>query len=90
MPTVAELGGPAGFEVAAWTGLLAPKGTAKVLVEQINRDVARAVAEPDVRERFGGFGYEAWPLSPAATTAAIEAEVRRYANTVSRLNLKLD
>jgi tripartite-type tricarboxylate transporter receptor subunit TctC len=90
VPTVGEAGGPAGFEVAAWTGLLAPKGTPKAIVEQINRDVAKAVAEPDVRERFAGFGYEAWTLSPAAMTAAMEEEVRRYAGTIKRLNLQLD
>ena len=62
----------------------------KAIVEQLNRDVAKALAEPDVRERFGGFGYEAWPLSPAATAAAMEADVRRYAGTVKRLNLQLE
>jgi tripartite-type tricarboxylate transporter receptor subunit TctC len=90
VPTVAESGGPTGFEVAAWTGLLAPKGTPKAIVDQINRDVAKAIAEPDVRERFAGFGYEAWPLSPAQTSAAMEADVHRYADTIKRLNLQLD
>jgi tripartite-type tricarboxylate transporter receptor subunit TctC len=90
VPTVAESGGPAGFEVAAWTGLLAPKGTPKAIVDQINRDVAKALAEPDVRERFASFGYEPWPLSPAQTSAAMEADVRRYADTIKRLNLQLD
>ena len=37
-----------------------------------------------------GFGYEAWPLSPAQTAAAIEADVRRYADTIERLNLQPD
>lgn len=90
IPTVAEAGGPAGFEVGAWTGLLAPKGTPSAIVERVNRDVAKAVAEPDVRERFAGFGYEAWPLSPAQTAAAVEADVRRYAETIKRLNLQLE
>ncbi|HUL93381.1 MAG TPA: tripartite tricarboxylate transporter substrate binding protein [Burkholderiales bacterium] len=90
VPTVAESGGPAGFEVAAWTGLLVPKHTPKAIVDQVNRDVAKAVAEPDVRERFASFGYEAWPLSPARMSAAIEADVRRYADTIKRLKLQLD
>jgi hypothetical protein len=32
----------------------------------------------------------AWPLSPAQTSAATEADVRRYADTIKRLNLQLD
>ena len=69
---------------------LLPKGTAKAIVDQISRDVAKALAEPDVRERFASFGYEPWPLSPAQTSAAMEADVRRYAATIERLNLQLD
>jgi tripartite-type tricarboxylate transporter receptor subunit TctC len=49
-----------------------------------------ALATPDVRERFASFGSEAWPLSPAQTSAATEADVRRYADTIKRLNLQLD
>ena len=90
VPTVSESGGPAGFEVAAWTGLLAPRGTPRAIVEQVNRDVARAVAEPEVRERFAAFGYEAWDITPAQTSAAMAAELRGHAGTIKRLNLQLD
>jgi len=90
VPTVGESGGPTSFEVAAWTGLLAPKGTPKAIVERLNRDVAKVLAEPDVRERFAGFGYEAWPLAPSAMSVAMEADVRRYADAIKRLDLQLD
>jgi tripartite-type tricarboxylate transporter receptor subunit TctC len=81
---------PANFEVGAWTGLLAPKGTPKAIVDRINQDVAKAVAEPDVRERFAGFGYEPLPLSPADMGALMEADTKRYADTIKRLNLSLE
>jgi tripartite-type tricarboxylate transporter receptor subunit TctC len=90
VPTVAESGGPAGFEMVASTVMLAPKGTPRPLIDQINRDIAKAVAEPDLRERFAAFGYDPWPLSPADTAAAMEGDMRRYAETVKRLNLQLD
>jgi len=90
VPTVGESGGPTSFEVAAWTGLLAPKGTPKAIVERLNRDVAKVLAEPDVHERFAGFGYEAWPLAPSAMSVAMEADVRRYADAIKRLDLQLD
>jgi tripartite-type tricarboxylate transporter receptor subunit TctC len=60
------------------------------IIGAINRDVAKAIAEPGVRERFATFGYEAWPLLPAQTAAAMETDVRRYADTIKRLNLQLD
>lgn len=37
-----------------------------------------------------GFGYEAWPLSPTQTAAAREPDLRRYADTIKRLNLQPD
>jgi tripartite-type tricarboxylate transporter receptor subunit TctC len=70
--------------------LLAPKGTPKAIVDQVNADVAKAVADPEVRERFAAFGYEAWPLTPAETAAAMEADTKRYADIIKRLNLQLD
>ncbi|HKC43185.1 MAG TPA: tripartite tricarboxylate transporter substrate binding protein [Burkholderiales bacterium] len=90
VPTVAESGGPASLEVAAWTGLLAPRGTPKALVDRIGQDVAKILAEPDVRERFAAFGYEAFPQSSAEMTATIEADRTRYGEVIKRLNLSLD
>src|SRR5678815_5181351 len=58
VPTVAEAGGPAGFEVKAWVALFVPHGTPPVVVAKINQDVAKVLAEPDVKERFAGFGFE--------------------------------
>jgi len=90
VPTVAESGGPAGLEVTAWTGLLAPRGTPKALVDRIGQDIAKILAEPDVRERFAAFGYEAFPQSSAEMTATIEADRKRYGEVIKRLNLSLD
>jgi tripartite-type tricarboxylate transporter receptor subunit TctC len=90
VPTVAESGGPAGFEVAAWTGLLAPRGTPKALVDRIGQDVAKVLAEPDVRERFAAFGYEPFPQSPAEIAATMAADRKQYAEVIKRLNLSLD
>ena len=90
VPTVAESGGPASFEVTAWTGMLAPGGTPKALVDRIGRDIAKILAEPDVRERFAAFGYEAFPQSSAEMAATIEADRKRYDEVIRRLNLSLD
>jgi len=90
VPTVGESGGPAGFEVKAWTGLFAPHGTPKAIVSQINENVARAVSEPEVRQRFLAFGYEAFPVAPADMDRLVEAESRRYGDIIRRSNISLD
>src|SRR5207253_3316641 len=51
VPTVAESGLP-GFDYNLWVGLFAPAGTPAELVDKINKDVARALQAPDIKERL--------------------------------------
>ncbi len=90
VPTVGEAGGPADFEVKAWTALFAPRGTPKSLTARLNADVAAALAEPDVRERFVAFGYEPFPVAPGDMTKLLEAESRRYGEIIKRSKISLD
>jgi tripartite-type tricarboxylate transporter receptor subunit TctC len=55
VPTTAEVGQP-GFELSAWYGCHGPAGMPRALVEQIQQDIARAMAFPDVREKLLGMG----------------------------------
>src|SRR5919201_247308 len=48
VPTVEEAGGPAGFQIDSWIGLVAPRGTPVEVVRKINADVNRVIAEPEV------------------------------------------
>ena len=52
------------FERDATTGILAPAGTPRAIVNQISRDVARAIEFPDVKERMDGIGFERAPMTP--------------------------
>ena len=80
VPTIAESGLP-GFEFTFWSGLWAPAGTPPSVVERINREVVRAMSQPDVRERFANLGAE-----PAEMTAAQFARfVRSETEDVARL-----
>ncbi|RYF35802.1 MAG: tripartite tricarboxylate transporter substrate binding protein, partial [Comamonadaceae bacterium] len=63
VPTVAEAGGPANFEVSGWTAIAAPPGVPKPVADKIRNDILKALAEPDVREKFVSFGYE--PFAPS-------------------------
>ncbi len=90
VPTVAEAGGPTGFELRTWVALYAPKGTPAATIDRINAGVAKALADGEVKERFAGFGFEAWPAPGAALTRAADADARRYAEVVKRNHIVLD
>ncbi|MEO6294162.1 MAG: tripartite tricarboxylate transporter substrate binding protein, partial [Burkholderiaceae bacterium] len=49
VPTVAESGGPANFEVVGWTAIVAPKGVPTAVADKIRRDMEKALAEPDMK-----------------------------------------
>src|SRR5262249_21458298 len=48
IPTVAEAGGPAGYEVDTWVSLVAPVGTPPEVAQRLSRDIAAAVTDPPV------------------------------------------
>ena len=66
VPSTAEVGVPAlaKFEVIGWVGLLAPKGTAKPIVDLLNDNVMQAVQESDVKEKLATMGVEVPPPHP--------------------------
>lgn len=55
VPTVAEAGGPAGFEVNSFVSLVAPKGMSSELKNKINADVLKVLADPEVKAGFNTF-----------------------------------
>ncbi|WP_051237450.1 Bug family tripartite tricarboxylate transporter substrate binding protein [Ottowia thiooxydans] len=71
VPTFTEAGMPA-FNFSTWLGLYAPKGTPKAIVDRLNAEVARALADPGVRDRLLGLG-----LDPVASTPAQLGELTR-------------
>ena len=90
VPTVAESGGPAGYEMTGWTAVAAPKGLPKAVADKVQKDIEAALAEPDMKERFATFGYEAFPVTREQFTTFINAESAKYADVVKRSKASLD
>lgn len=90
VPTVVESGGPPGFELKAWVALMAPRGTPGAIITRVNDQMAKALAEPDVIERYAVQGYEPLVLAPAEVKRLIETESRRFGEVIKPLNIALD
>jgi tripartite-type tricarboxylate transporter receptor subunit TctC len=90
IPTVAEAGGPKDFEVSGWTAIAAPKGLPKAIADKINSDITKALAEPDVKEKFVSFGYESFTPSRDQFTQFIQAESVKQQNVIQRTKASLD
>jgi tripartite-type tricarboxylate transporter receptor subunit TctC len=90
VPTIGESGGPAGFEVSGWTTIAAPRGLPKAVTDKIQRDIEKALAEPDVREKFVSFAYEPFTLNREQLNAYIQAESTRFGGIIKKANVSLD
>ncbi|OZI72637.1 Bug family tripartite tricarboxylate transporter substrate binding protein [Bordetella genomosp. 2] len=90
VPTVAQAGGPAGFELKTWVAAFAPKGTPPEVVKRLNADITAALAAPSVRQRFETFGFDAWAADAAAVARAQEEDSARFAGIVKQASISLE
>lgn len=90
VPTVAEAGGPAGFEVSGWTAIAAPRGLPKAVTEKIQKDIEKALSEPDIKEKYLSFGYELFPQTREQFGQYIQAESTRFAEVIRKTRASLD
>lgn len=90
VPTVGESGGPASFEVTGWTALATPKGLNPAIVQKIRRDIEKALAEPDIAQRYTTFGYEVFPTTPPQFAAFVKSETAKQAEVIKKANVSLD
>src|SRR5258706_4363401 len=72
LPTVAESGVP-GYDVAPWYGILGPAGMPAALVMKWNREVGRAIALPEMNERFILQGIDLKASTPEAFASLLKA-----------------
>ena len=92
VPTVEQAGGPAlkGFEASSWFGLLAPAGTPPDIVNAIQREVAKAIASPAVKEKLLAQGAIPSGNSPQEFAKLIDSELKKWAPVVKASGAKVD
>jgi tripartite-type tricarboxylate transporter receptor subunit TctC len=89
VPTIAESGYP-GFEALSWQGLFAPAATPPAIVEQLNREVNKALASADIQEYFGSRGFTLGGSSAAEFKAFVKVEADKWAKIVQASGAKPD
>jgi tripartite-type tricarboxylate transporter receptor subunit TctC len=89
VPTFAEAG-LSGFQVAGFTGLLAPANTPPEVVEKLNAAYAHALTVPAVRERMASMGLEPNPSKPSEFRAFLEKQIPINAQILKESGAKVD
>jgi tripartite-type tricarboxylate transporter receptor subunit TctC len=87
IPTVAEAG-LQGFEAATWFALVAPAGTPADILARLNAEVKRALALPDVKQRFADLGMTAEDSTPSTLDAYIKSEIAKWTKVIKDANIR--
>lgn len=87
VPTVAEAGLP-GYDITTWFGLLAPAGTPSAVVGQINRAIARSVADPELNAFLRTQGVEVSPSTPEEFGRTISKELAKFSQIVRAAGIR--
>ena len=87
VPTTAESGVP-GSEFNFWIGMMAPAKTPRDIVNRLHEEVLKALASPEVKERFAKVGADAWTLKPEQFDTYIKAEIASNAVLVKAAGLQ--
>jgi tripartite-type tricarboxylate transporter receptor subunit TctC len=88
VPTTAEAGVP-GSEFNFWIGMMAPAKTPREIVNRLHDEVEKALATPEVKERFATLGADAWTLRPEQFDAYIKDEIKSNAVLVKAAGLEI-
>ena len=87
VPTMAEAGLP-GFEVVPWTGIFAPAGTPRAIIDKLNGEMTAIVNLDDVKERFSALGVSAEGLPLPEFNALIRADLAKWPKVLRELNIR--
>jgi tripartite-type tricarboxylate transporter receptor subunit TctC len=88
VPTFAET--LPGFEANSWTGIVAPARTPPEIVARLNREILRALAAADVRDKLNAQGFEIIGSTPQAFAAFVAAESEKWAKVVRAYNIRAE
>jgi tripartite-type tricarboxylate transporter receptor subunit TctC len=89
VPTVAEQGLP-GYEAVLRYGIVAPAGTPRPIIDQLNKELRAVLSTDDMRKRLAAEGAETLPSSPEDYAADINAEWTKWSALVRDLGLKAE
>jgi tripartite-type tricarboxylate transporter receptor subunit TctC len=89
VPTFAEQG-VKDQDADTLTGIVAPAGTPKEIVELLSREIARSIARPDMRERLAVLGFKPVANTPDEFAARIKVEIEKWGKVVRDANLRIE
>jgi len=87
VPTMIEAG-VAGHEALQWNGFFAPAKTPQPVLDRLQREVVKALGDPEVKQRFADEGATPVGNTPAEFAAFFRSEAEKWNDVVKRSGAK--
>jgi len=88
VPTVAET--VPGYEATVWYGVLVPQNTPRPILNTLNRELAKAIAIPEVAKQLAAVGYQTETSTPEAFAKYIESETIKWTRVFKDAQISTD
>jgi tripartite-type tricarboxylate transporter receptor subunit TctC len=79
-----------GFEAQSWTGMIAPTGTPKPILDKLHAALVKALASPDVREKLSAQGVEVVGGTPTEFADWLAKESQRWGKVIKERNITVE
>jgi tripartite-type tricarboxylate transporter receptor subunit TctC len=79
-----------GYVASGWYGIGAPKNTPAEIVIKLNKEIAAALIDPQIKARFAALGAEPMPMTPVEFGEFVADETAKWAKVVKFADIKLD
>jgi tripartite-type tricarboxylate transporter receptor subunit TctC len=89
LPTIAESGVP-GYEAGTWTGVIAPAGLPRPIVDKLNAAINKALTTPNFKARFAQIGDEPAGGTPEEFAKVIATDSAKWKDVVERSGAKFE
>jgi tripartite-type tricarboxylate transporter receptor subunit TctC len=88
-PTIAEAGVP-DYVAATWTGVIAPAGVPRPIVDKLNAAINKVLASEAFKEKFAKIGDEPGGGTPEEFAATIRTDSAKWADVIKRSGARLE
>lgn len=86
LPTAAESGVP-GYQASSWNGVSVPATTPRAVIDRLYREIAAAVAMPDLQQRLRELGIEPRAHTPEETRALMISDIAKWKTVIEQANI---
>ncbi|MEI7670687.1 MAG: tripartite tricarboxylate transporter substrate binding protein [Deltaproteobacteria bacterium] len=88
VPTMGEVGYPA-LAIPNWYSVMAPAGTPKAIIANLNAEITKIMAMGDVKERLANLGVESRSSTPEEAAAYIKQDVAKWAKVIKDAGVQM-